>query len=78
MQKIIKDVFGDYSKNNAITKFINDLNVKNQKQIKDIFIKELDKFKVDAELVINRKEIILSEYISANSFSTLFFNSIIN
>ena len=51
-------------KNNAITKFINDLNVKNQKQIKDIFIKELDKFKVDAELAINRKEIILSEYIS--------------
>ena len=51
-------------KNNAITKFINDLNVKNQKQIKDIFIKELDKFKADAELAINRKEIILSEYIS--------------
>ena len=51
-------------KNNAITKFINDLNIKNQKQIKDIFIEELDKFKVDAELAINRKEIILSQYIS--------------
>ena len=51
-------------KNNAITKFINDLNAKNQNQIKDIFIKELDKFKVDAELAINRKEIMLSEYVS--------------
>ena len=51
-------------KNNAISNFINDLNSKNLKQIKDIFIKELDKFKADAELAINRKEIILSEYIS--------------
>ena len=51
-------------KNNAITKFINNLNIKNQKQIKDIFIKEIDKFKIDAELAINRKDIILSEYIS--------------
>ena len=51
-------------KNNAIANFVIDLDIKNKNQIKDKFINENDKYKNNAELEINRKEKISSEYIS--------------
>lgn len=51
-------------KNTAITNFVLDLDIKNKNKIKEEFIKEIDKFKDNAELAINRKEKISSEYIS--------------
>ena len=52
------------TKKNAILNFVLDLDLKNKNEIKEKFIKEIDKIKYNAELELNRKEKISSEYIS--------------
>ena len=63
-EKTIKNDLLEQIRNYSIANFVIDLDIKNKNRIKEKFIKEIDKYKNNAELEINRKEKITSEYIS--------------
>ena len=63
-EKTIKNDLLEQIRNNSIANFVIDLDIQNKNRIKEKFINEIDKYKNNAELAINRKEKITSEYIS--------------
>ena len=50
--------------NNAISNYLGYLSQKNIKELKELFIKEIENFKIKANLEINKKERELNEYKS--------------